>query len=358
MKPAGYLSVAFFSMCLFAVISPTTASAASLYIDPANVVLNRGDSVTAAVRLDTNEGAGECVNAVDATIVYPDNIEPVDITIGDSIFSMWVESPVIHKEKRTITFAGGIPNGYCGRIIGDPRLTNTLVKIVFRSPGFTIGGSNTDQSKAVIKFGPETTAYLNDGQGTKASLQTFGSTIELTSRAGAVLENDWQEEVSRDQVPPEEFSISLEKDAKAFSQKYYIIFNTTDKQTGIDHYEVMEEPLAQFGAFQWGRADAPWVVARSPYVLKDQSLNSIVRVKAVDKAGNEYIANYIPDESVRTLSHNQILNLSLIAGAVMVVLVLAGLGALWLKRRRRKKLSGTVLDEHTDDLSDEYEQDE
>ena len=32
----------------------------------------------------------------------------------------------INKENRTVTFAGGIPNGYCGRVNGDPKLTNII----------------------------------------------------------------------------------------------------------------------------------------------------------------------------------------------------------------------------------------
>lgn len=329
--------VRFLGLCALTMIVflPTNAKAASLYIDPGVSTLNRGDTVTMSVRLDTDEEMGECVNAVDAVISYTSNIEPVDVSIGDSIFSMWVQQPIINREDKTITFAGGIPNGYCGRVIGDPRLTNVLARIVFRSPGFSIGGGSVE-SDAMVSYKAESTAYLNDGRGTKAELATYGAKIELSQKPGATMLNAWKDEVAADNISPEEFSIYLQKDEKAFSQKYYIAFTTTDKQSGVDHYEVMEESLAQFGTFQWGRADAPWLVERSPYTLKDQSLNSIIRVKAIDKAGNEYIANLIPDKSMRTVSQHQIL--SAVLGVSMLVLLIV-VFVIWRVYRKKKKVT-------------------
>ncbi len=334
----GWLLVVIF------LLSSQTALAASLYIDPAKTSLDRGDAITLKVRLDVDEAAGECVNAVDGVVTFTKNISVEDVSVGDSIFNVWIEPPQINKEDNTVTFAGGIPNGYCGRIAGDPRLSNVIAKLVVRSPGFIIGGG--DETIAYVNFSDKSTAYLNDGRGTKAILNTYGSTIELNSKPGSVIEDPWREEILADVIPPAQFSISLQKDEKAFSQKYYIVFNTSDKETGIDHYEVMEEPLTQFGSFQWGRADAPWVRARSPYILADQSLNSIIRVKALDKAGNEYIATLIPDETMRTLSHSQITTLAaIIAGAVLVFAL--GFVGLWLWKRR-KAASMRSLDDNVD----------
>lgn len=314
------------------------AQAASLYIDPAFRSIGRGDSITMSVRLDTDEAAEECVNAVDGVITYPDTLIPVDVSIGDSIFSMWVEQPKIDKEAHRITFAGGIPNGYCGRIAGDPRLTNTIVKLIFRSPGFLVG-SSAGTSTAKVDFASETTAYLNDGFGTKAELALYGSTIDLADDPSPVLVDDWREALAADDLPPEEFSIDdVQRNKTTFNGRYFIVFSTTDKQTGIDHYEVIEEPVSRLMSFEWGRADAPWITARSPYQLEDQSLNSIIRVKAVDKAGNEYIATLIPDESMRGISTNDLI---IGAGVVLVALLILGIfGVLlrgFIKRRRAKQ---------------------
>lgn len=324
-------------LLLFAV----QVNAAMLYIDPPQKELFRGDAAELSIRIDTDEAAGECVNAVDAVLTYSENITPVDVSIGDSIFSMWVERPVINQQDRTITFAGGIPNGYCGRVEGDPRLTNTLAKIIVRSPGFSVGGGSLESGDvATVAFTEATTAYLNDGLGTRADLVTYGTTLMLNRAAGSEgIIDPWRDAVGTDRIPPEEFSILLAKDDRAFNGRYYISFNTTDKQTGIDSYQVMEEALSEFGAFNWGRADAPWITTRSPYVLQDQSLNSIIRVKAIDKAGNEYIATLLPEQSLRTLSQQALLTYVLIGGIFVFALLVLAFGVItYLKRRRLQKV--------------------
>lgn len=316
----------------------TPANAATLYIDPGVATLNRGDSLTTSVRIMPDKEAGECINVVDAVVTYTDNIQPVDISIGKSIFNVWVEPPVINKENHTITFAGGITNGYCGRVDGDPRLTNIIAEIVFRSPGFTIGGIGEDIGPEVsVDFAPETQVLLNDGQGTRAELKTLGGKFNLTNEAGATIADDWRDNVKNDNLPPEQFSITLTKDDIAFTGKYFIVFNTTDKQTGISHYEIMEEPVLKFSDFTWGGVGVPWIQSESPYVLKDQSLNSIIRVKAIDKAGNEYIATYIPEESLRTLSRNEIYSYAIYAVVGVVILGVIIFLAFWFKRRKSNK---------------------
>lgn len=332
----------FLGALIIGILSASSAQAASLYIDPAYTVLGRGDSVTMSVRLDTDEEKEECINAVDGVITYSESLSPVDVSVGDSIFSMWVEQPKIDKEKHTITFAGGIPNGYCGRIQGDPRLTNTIVKLIFRSPGFIVGGNPNGSSTAKVEFAPETTAYLNDGQGTKAQLAMYGAKMELGDKPGPVLKDDWRQEILADNIPPEQFSIDLQKDEHTFGGKYYIVFNTTDKQTGIDQYQIMEEPVSRIKAFEWGRADAPWVVTKlSTYELKDQSLNSIIRVKATDKAGNEYVATLVPDEKMRGFATYDIIVVGAMAviGLLLIAIAVVGFRSYRAKRRAKQSIS-------------------
>ncbi len=331
-----------FVLALFWYAFPVAA--ATLYIDPANPNLNRGDAVTLAVRLDTDEAAGECINAIDGVITYNDAINPVDISVGQSILPVWVEFPVINRDTRTITFAGGIPNGYCGRVEGDPRLTNTILEIVFRAPGLSVGGSG-DNTTGQVSFAPETRAYLNDGFGTEATLATLGATLNLAPTVGAEIVDEWRDEVVADELPPEEFSISLERGEIEFGGQYYIVFNTTDKQSGMSHYEVIEELPEDARLFNFGAATAPWIETRSPYILKDQSLRSIIRVRAIDKAGNEYVATLQPQNAEAT----DWLSLMIIAGGVLLVLLIL-LGIFFLVRRRRPQepLEESVVISHED----------
>lgn len=337
-----------FAAFLFLLYAPVS-QAATIYIDPGVGTLYRGDALTAAVRLMPDNVAGECINALDVVLTYTDNIQPVDISIGKSILNVWIEPPVINKENKTITFAGGIPNGYCGRVEGDPRLTNVIAEIIFRSPGLQIGGS--DDTIARIDFSPETQVLLNDGQGTRAPLTALGGTFTLDKNAGPGIVDDWREAVREDGVAPEEFSIALEKDEEGiyFNGKYFIVFNTTDKQTGLSHYEVMEEPVLEFTSFTWGGVGSGWVRAESPFVVNDQSLNSIIRVKAIDKAGNEYIATYVPDESQQTLSRNEFYTY-LALGSLIFLFVLLSFLTFFIVRRRRGRVVATGINNDLEDI--------
>lgn len=328
-------------LCMFFVAD--SVSAATLYFDPPRPTLNRGDSVTLSVRLDTDEAADECINAIDGVITYNEAINPVDISIGQSIFPIWVEQPVIDKDNRTITFAGGIPNGYCGRVEGDPRLTNTLLQIVFRAPGLTVGGTDVP-ALGTVTFKPETRAFLNDGFGTEAQLQTLGAELTLNQVVGSTIVDDWRDVIAADDISPEEFSITLEKDEFAFDKKYYIVFNTTDKQSGISHYEVIEEPVEDTRLFTFGAATTVWTEARSPYVLNDQSLKSTIRVRAVDKAGNEYIATLAPQNA--SLERWPLWMIATGGGAVVALIVLTLL--IWYWRRRRKAKRAATVPEAAD----------
>ena len=316
--------------CLVFLMAAQQVGAAALYIDPALSTISRGDALQLQVRLDTNEEVGECVNAVEGVVVFDGPISPVDISTGDSIFSMWVEPPTLSPDRTMVTFAGGIPNGYCGRVEGDPRLTNTVFSIIVRADSQE--ALDAQSAAATVSFTNQTLAYLNDGLGTIADLQLFPSNLTVLPTVGETISDPWTEAISQDTIPPQAFSIQLARDPLAFTGEYYITFNTTDKQTGIDRYEVMEEPLSQFDAFVWGRADAPWVAARSPqHVLDDQTLNSIIRVRAIDKAGNVYVATYVPDDALRTMTIEQLLTYILFGTLLLMVVVLG-----WLYYRRRQ----------------------
>lgn len=306
------------------------AEAALLYFDPPATDVFRGDSVTLSLRLDTDED--ECVNTVDATIHYDESIRAVDVSRGDSILSIWVEDPVINEEAHTITFAGGIPGGYCGRIPGDPSLTNVVLKLVFRSPGLTVGGGNTSQAGRVW-IDENVQVLLHDGYGTNTNTRLQDSVINLLSTPGTQVVDLWRGEVTQDGDLPSDFSITLTKDDTAFSGKYFVVFNASDKQSGIDHYELMEEPFSEFYSFRWGRADAPWVTVTSPYVLEDQTLNSTIRIKAIDKAGNERIATLVPDPALRKMSEDKLIAIVVIGGVIALIAVLIGYG-LWKRKQR------------------------
>ncbi|MFH1423699.1 MAG: hypothetical protein ABIG29_01985, partial [Candidatus Nealsonbacteria bacterium] len=145
-----------------------------------------------------------------------------------------------------------------------------------------------EQFSAKVEFLESSQILLNDGLGTPVKFSTRGAEFTISPKPfdAAPLDpargrNEWQEEIAKDTVPPEIFKIEINQDPLIFEEKYFIIFSTTDKQTGIDYYEIKER-------------EGDWVKTTSPYMLEDQGLRSIIRVRAVDKAGNYIVVEQLP----------------------------------------------------------------
>lgn len=322
-------------------VMAASVDAASLYIDPPAPVLAAGDTAKLALRLDV--ATDECVNVVNAVVNFTNDIEMLDVSTGSSILSMWVQPPEIDKAARTVSFAGGIPNGYCGRVDGDPRLTNVVAELIVRAPGSpTVSGTTTAQ----IGFADVTSVLLNDGLGTAVIPNTYGAVVSMTNVPGHSLIDVWQEAVQADTNPPAPFSILLSKNPAG---KYTVSFNTTDKQTGIDHYQVMEELLKESAGFTWGQANAPWRTERSPYELEDQTLNSTIYVKAVDKAGNERIVTFVPDAELRTLSSAQKISYGLLLGGLLLLTLITLVLWIFFRNRRRSATTASAAAVTTND---------
>ncbi len=299
-------------------LAPLSASAASLSLDPATGTYGPGDTFIVNVRLDTD--SSQCINAAHVRIIYPiATLRAVDFGRGNSIFSLWISDPVLDTDAGTIDFQGGVPGGYCGRIPGDPALSNILGSIVF-----SVIGSST--KSAAIHFDPVSLLYANDGHGT-AVVPTFQNAAIAIAPGPVASSNPWIDEVSADTIRPEPFTISLESTRDVFDGKYYIVFSTVDKQSGLDHYEIFEH-----GA---------WERVTSPHVLADQSLKSSIQVNAIDKAGNKRLGTYTPGTPPpRQYSLDDLL----ISVAVLIGLVIALVGSMYLHQRRK---DGAVVDLRT-----------
>lgn len=264
------LNFLFFSIAVFNLLFlAMPALAAVLYVDPSRSEYKAGDIFIANLKIDVQ---GECVNAVKADIIFPnDLLEAVDFIKSDSILIFWAEEPGIDSNRGMISFAGGIPGGYCGKISEGSGFDNLIGKAVFKAKGENF--QKAESKTAEIKFLDTSEVFLNDGLGTKANLGRQGAGIKITAGTG-LTEDEWQKEKSGDSISPEPFKIELEKDPLIFDGKYFIVFSAFDKQTGIGRYEIKE-------------GKRQWKAAASPYLLADQNLESAMAVKAIDKAGNE-----------------------------------------------------------------------
>jgi len=132
------------------------------------------------------------------------------------------------------------------------------------------------QETGQIALSPDTIeVYLNDGKGTRDEVSVKDLIINVLPKiSDARSTDDWSTIISNDKTPPESFEITPGKDPSIFDNQYFISFFTTDAGSGVAYYEVQE-------------GDRNFIRAESPYVLKDQTLKSLIKVKAIDKAGNE-----------------------------------------------------------------------
>ncbi|MDD2647116.1 MAG: hypothetical protein PHV78_03585 [Patescibacteria group bacterium] len=265
------LACIFFSLLLV-----KTSQAAVLYFDPSNNSHENGQEfvVMARINLDNNE----IINFIEGYINFPVDVLMVkDVSFGNSILTIIPYQPSINNQDGLISFSGGIPNGYSGKINGDPGPSNLLLKIIFQA--------KKASDNNLIQFSNNSQVYLNDGLATLAKLTLEPALINILPQSVGQPIDQWQQELSADKSTPEAFTIELQRDPLMFDNKWYIVFSTIDKQSGVDYFEVKE------GVSGWQKTD-------SPYVLKNQTLKQVIQVKAVDKAGNETIESIKPAKNI------------------------------------------------------------
>jgi hypothetical protein len=277
------------------------------------------------IKADTGEN---CINAARVEIAFPpDLIKIVDFPIGKSLISLWTKLPRGNDIKSAnvsglFSFEGGIPGGYCARQTPGSEENNILGEIILKTTAAAVAAQNPAGAPIMeVKILETSQVYLNDGLGTLAQT-TFGNAefINATStETGAP--GSWAGILKNDTTPPDQFEIKINQDKLFRGGKYFITFQTGDKQTGIDRFEISETPLGK------PSAKDKWKTGASPYVLEDQTLRSKIKVKAYDLAGNETVSEYSPQFSGADIDKKQ-------AAAILMAILIAG-GLIVFAFRRR-----------------------
>ncbi len=348
------LVFAFIPLSLFHIPNSGIAYAATLTLDPSTGNYGPGDMFVVTLRLDTSPG--ECINAASIELLYPtDWVKVTAVSKGESLLTLWTDEPLIDAEHGKLTFSGGIPAGYCGRVQGDPGKTNILAKVVFGVPGNMIGGKTaTGPVPMNITFGSSTKILLNDGFGSPALLTTQNATFTHVLNSSGI-KNEWLDIVHADTTPPDEFKVTIAHDSSTFDGKYFIVFLAVDKQSGVHHYEVREDDPVRLGITRGKNEKASFVIATSPYVLKDQELKSRVTVRAIDNAGNVQESILAPSGDViaagngsqSSSSSGKNTPLWRVLGVVLAVLTLGS--ASWFYARRERMTVPVVVNTENDE---------
>ncbi len=236
---------------------PSIALASSVYVDTTRSEFFVGDTILFSVRIDSE---GRNINAAEGELLldHAANVASLtDITTSGSTFSLWPRKPLPSERNTRISFAGGSPGGLTSK---DAVVFNVVLKL---------------QEPGQIALSPDNVeVYLNDGKGTRDDVRVKDLIINvLPKKPGTETVDDWNNVVLNDKTPPEPFEVYLGQEASVFDGKKFLSFNTTDTQSGVSYYEVLED-------------DLPPIRSNDTYVLQEQNKPVKVKVIAYDSAGN------------------------------------------------------------------------
>lgn len=240
-------------------------SALTFIVDTPSTIEQGKDSLI-SVRVNTE---GETINAIEGTLAVDglDN-QILGLYTGGSAFALWPNKPSLSNGK--ITFVGGSTVG----IKGDSVL---LFTVAVRPESPTTASLNNE---SLI-------AYLADGQGTQVKASELSYELDSLNTEVSNVQT-YGQLVSSDRTSPEPFSIELGRDPSIFDNRYFISFETTDSQSGINRYEVRE-------------GSRGWIRSGTPYVLQDQTRSEKITVRAIDNAGNTQVATLSPRSAAKTI---------------------------------------------------------
>lgn len=277
------------AIMFFALFGVSVTQAAEIRLDAHKSEINSGEQFLIDIIIHSEES----LNAVEGRLIFPQDLLSVkEIRDGNSVINFWVERPRI-ESAGVILFSGITPGGFSGA-------NNSIFSVVFEA-------KNTGIAHVVLEV---TKALLNDGLGTETTLSARDTTVSIKPGDSNV-----RKEILTDTELPEDFNPTIESDPNIFGGKYFLVFATQDKASGIDRYEVRE------GGWGW------FTVAESPYLLKHQSLDRKIFVKAIDKNSNERIVVLNAQHQVLWYQRYTIL-----FGIILVVVVLGFLlKKLWSK---------------------------
>jgi hypothetical protein len=285
-----------FAALLIGALFPIVASAAetvTLSI-PSPEEFFAGDTISVPLNAVVLGEVG--INSLGATVNIEGPATLTSVHTGNSVFSLWPEFAI--QDARTLVFLGGSPAS-----VGGSSLRIVTLELSVQGEGeITITVSDAK-------------AFAGDGVGTPIAISALTSRLHALAKSGSFERDASQETRSRDATPPQRFEISVGRDASVFDGQYFLSFNAVDAETGIERYEVEEEPFTP-------------VVSQGTYIVRDQSMSSPITVRAYDAAGN------VREESLNiTRAWMWEPWLYVVVALLILVLLLLSIRA-WMFRRR------------------------
>lgn len=135
----------------FLFMNSVAEAATTVYFSPSiQTTYYKGDSII----LDLKISSDKSINVIDGTLIYDkDKLKIQNVSLEESIISLWQTSPVFDNNKGQLTFVGGIPGGFKGQ-------DGQIFKITFLA---------RKEGNVKIDFQDIFSVFLNDGKGTSIS---------------------------------------------------------------------------------------------------------------------------------------------------------------------------------------------
>lgn len=240
-----------FTFIIFTLFFTPKAHASTISLVPSKNSVGIGEQFYVDVMLDPQ---GISQNGIEGNISFsPNNTSFIRAETGKSLISFWIEEPKL--TNNTISFAGIIPTGFDGVI--DPfnptqKMPGLMVRLIFEGK---FAGTETFSSAPF-------SITLNDGKGTTLATQETSASVNVQN-----IQNPFTFKSQTDVAPKLEAYVT--HDPNLFDNKYTLIFQATDSETGIKDVMIKE-----------GNRD--WKEITSPYLLQDQSRHSLILLQAVN----------------------------------------------------------------------------
>lgn len=243
-----------FFILLLVLFLPLSVFASEVRLEISKIKIKNNEQLLTSVFLYSDDP----INAIEGKLEFdPEALEVKQVREGNSVINFWIEEPNLQDNNSgDIVFSGITPGGISG-------VNNLLFSVVFEAKKVGPTSINMNNMKAL----------LDDGLGTEEVLRLRNIVFDILPGDS----NIYKEVSVIDNELPEKFNPIIEKDPNLFDGKYFLVFNTKDKISGMAYFKVRE---GYFGFFK---------KAESPYLLKYQKLDRDITIKAVDKAGNKRI---------------------------------------------------------------------
>ena len=262
----------FFFLLLIIFFAPNIGRASKMIFEPSSSIVQKDELVKINLYLATEE---DRINAAEGELIFPNDLLSVyNINYSNSILNFWPEKPHLGRDG-VISFSGVTPGGF------GSNSRNLLFSVVFKA---------LKEGKA--EFGiQKALALKDDGAGTSSDLKLEKGSITVTAKSssptlasGKLLQ---ELDPKNDKEPPESFTPLIGSNPDLFTGKYFLVFTTNDKQSGIDHYEIQESKNKSI-------KNNAWIKTESPYPLIDQALRSFIFIRVFDQAQNVRLETLSP----------------------------------------------------------------